>query len=134
MPSASFRCTDMSISARADSPGDDLEMIGLAAHDAAERHRAVVRPAGGRRRVERDRQAGGNLERAGHADEVVGRAGGFERAGRAFEQMRADRVVEARLDDQEASALDARRGRVGGAARLGHAESLFRSCRNAARP
>ena len=53
---------------------DDLEMKGLAADDAAERDRAVVRPARRFRRVEGDRHAGGNLQRAGHADEIVGRA------------------------------------------------------------
>ena len=76
-------------------------MKGLAANDAAERDCAVVRPPGRLRRVEGDRHAGGNLERASHAHEIVGRAGGFERAGRAGEQAGADRVVVARLDDEE---------------------------------
>ena len=103
--------------------GDDLEMKGLAADDAAERDSAVIRPARRLRRIESDRHAGGNLERAGHADEVVGRARGLERAGRAGKQVGADRVVIARFDDEEAAALEVRQS-CGGPARLGHRSGL----------
>ena len=99
-------------------------MEGLAADDAAERDRAVVRPPGRFRRVERDRHAGWNFQRAGDADEIVGRARRLDRAGRAGEQIGADRVVIARLDDEEAAAFDARR-RCGGPARLGHRSDLL---------
>ena len=88
--------------------GDDLEMKGLAANDAAERDGAVIRPTRRLGRVESDRHPGRNLQRAGHADEIVGRAGGLERAGRAGEKVGADRLVVARLDDEEAAALEAR--------------------------
>ena len=94
-------------------------MEGLAPDDAAERHRPVVRAAGVGGGVERDRHAGRNFERARHLQDVMGRAGRRERARRAGEQVRADVFVIARLDDEEASALDTGRGGCG-AAMLGH--------------
>ncbi len=106
--------------------GHDLEMVGAAAHHTAKRHRAVVRLAGRSGGVERDRHAGRDLKRARNADEVIGRAGGFKRPGRAFHEMDADRVIEARFDDQKASALDAGRGQACGSARLGHAGKSLR--------
>ena len=60
--------------------GHDLEMKGLAAHDAAERDRPVIRPAGSLRGVQRDRHAGRDFQRPGDGHDVMRRAGGFERA------------------------------------------------------
>ncbi len=107
------------MSARAELAGDNLEMKGFAAHDAAERDRSVIRPACRFRRVESDRHARWNLQGAGYADEVVGRACGLECLGRAGKQVGADRIVVARLDDEEATAFEASRS-CGGPARLGH--------------
>ena len=98
--------------------GDDLEMKGFAADDAAERDRSVIRPAGRLRRVESNRHAGWNLQGASHADEVVCRTRRLDHARRAGEQVGADRVVIARLDDEEAAAFEARRS---AAARRGSA-------------
>jgi hypothetical protein len=68
--------------------GDDLEMIGLAANDATERHRAVEWVLRGRRMIERDRQGERDFERAGHTGEFEGGSrlgkGGF----RALQEKR----------------------------------------------
>ena len=106
--------------------GDDLEMKGFAANDTAERDRSVIRPAGRFRRIESDRHAGWNLQGAGHADEVVCRARGFNRAGCAGKQIGADRFVIARFDNEEAAPFQARRS-CGGSARLGHRSALVRA-------
>ena len=106
--------------------GDDLEMKGLAADDAAECDGAVIRPTRRLRRVESDRYPGRNLQRAGDADEVVGRASALDHAGRAGEEVGADRLVVARLDDEEAAAFEARQS-CGGPARLGHRSDLFKA-------
>ena len=98
----------MSISARAELAGHDLEMKGFAADNAAERDRSVIGPACRFRRIESDRHAGWNFQGAGHTDEVVGRARRLDRAGRASKQIRANRVVIARLDNEEAAAFEAR--------------------------
>src|SRR5580698_318095 len=101
-------------------------MKGLAADDAAERNRAVVWASRRLRRVKGDRHADGNLERARDADDIVGGACGFKRASGAGEQASADRFIIARLDNEETTALDARR-RYGGPARFGHGLNLVRA-------
>ena len=112
---------------------DDLEMKGFATDNAAQRDRSVISAACCYRRVESDRHAGGNLQGAGYTHEVVGRARRLKRAGRARKQVGADRVVIARLDDQEAAGIKARQ-RCGGAARLGHRRDLLGSFRDGASP
>ena len=57
----------------------------------------------------------------------------FDRAGRAGEQIGADRIVVARLDDEEAAAFEARRS-CGGPARLGHRSDLLGCIRDGASP
>ena len=61
-------------------------MEGLAADDAAERDGAVVRPPGRRGGVERDRDGGGDFQRAGDDHEIEGRARGFESARAPLQQ------------------------------------------------
>ncbi len=100
-------------------PGHDLEMEGFAPDHAAERNRAVVRPAGLGGGVERDRDRRRNFERARDPHGVMRGASPFESARGAGEEVRADLFVIARLDDEEARPLDAGR-RDDGALRLGH--------------
>src|SRR6202042_474246 len=106
-------------------------MKGFATHDTAERDRSVIRTARRFRGIESDRHAGWNLQGAGHADEVVGGAGRFDRSGRAGKQVGADRVVIARLDNEEAAAFEARRS-CGGTTRLGHRSDLLGYIRDGA--
>src|SRR5262249_58152217 len=100
-------------------------MQRLAANDAAERDRTLVRATGALGGIERNRDGGRHFERARNADALEGRARFLQRACSACEQGVGDVLVEARLDDEDARALEIARvaiGRVGGggAARLGH--------------
>ncbi len=96
---------------------DDLEMIGLAANDAAERDRPGVSAAFGQHA-----DGGGNFERAGHVDDIPFRADGFQGARRARQQHVANAIVIARLDDEEFRAIDGRQG-FEVSARFGHRTS-----------
>ena len=94
--------------ARADSPGDDVVMAGLAADDAAECDHAVIRLFARGRAVMRDHDGGRDLQRTGHRDHIEDDSGILQHAFRAAQQHVGDVVVEARLDDENARALDAR--------------------------
>ncbi len=98
----------------------DLEMQRFAANDATERDRALVRLAGRLGRIDRDRDGGGDFERAGNADPVEGRARFLERACGPLEQGFRNILVEARLHDEDARAFEIACILAGGPARLGH--------------
>ena len=101
LPIASDSSTARSISARDGFVGDDIEMVGLAADDRAERDEAVIVGAAIFGAVEREGDHGRDFQRAGHGHDIVGRAGLVERRLRAVEQRVGQVVVKARLDDQE---------------------------------
>ena len=90
MPSGIFRATDKIHQGAGAFAGDDLEMIGLAANDAAQRDHALVGRAGLFGGVEQDRGGGGDFQRAGRARNTVQRACAFQRLGRALQQHFAD--------------------------------------------
>src|SRR5262249_46631755 len=81
--------------------GDDLEVIGLAADDAAERDIAVEAAPAMLAGARRDRDGGGDLERAGHGHALEMRVGLLQRRGRAVGQRGGGVRIEARLDDQD---------------------------------
>src|SRR5580692_5896796 len=83
----------------------DLEMDGIAADDATERDRAVIRQAAPVRGVDGDRNGAGNFQRARHADAVELGAGFLQRFRRAGQERVRDLVVIARLDDEDARTL-----------------------------
>src|SRR6516225_4447049 len=93
-------------------------MEGLAANDAPERDRTIIGPPRRRRRVDRDREAGWNLQGAVDVHSVVCRSRRLQGACRAVEEESANRIVVARLDDQKSSAVNA--WRRYGAAWPGH--------------
>src|SRR5262249_48100103 len=100
-------------------------MQRLAADDAAERDRALVRLAAALGGIERDGDGRRHLERARHAHAIEDRTSLAQRAPGAGEQGVGDVLVEARLHDEEACArkvtgvASARTG-AGGSARLSH--------------
>src|SRR5262245_44083388 len=97
----------------------DVEMDGIAADDAAERHHTLVGSAAMFRRLDRHGDRRWNLERAGHRDAIDRNLCRIERAHRAGEQLIGDVVVKARLDDENSHALE--RALVADLpARLGH--------------
>jgi hypothetical protein len=81
-------------------------MQGLAANDAAERDRTLVRLAGALPGVECDGDRGRHLERAWHAHAVEDRAGFAQRARGTREQGVGDILVEARFHDEDARARE----------------------------
>ena len=85
--------------------GDNLEMIGLAANDAAQRNDASIRRAGLFGGVEQDCGGGGNFQRARRARDGPARLRRLKRLRRAFQLQCADGVVETRFDDQKMRAL-----------------------------
>ena len=97
--------TDRSIRARAQFIGDDVEMIGLAADDGAQRDKAVIVGAAFLGAVEREGNHRRDFQRARHGDDVIGRARLVERGLGAVEQRVGEIVVEARLDDKKMGLL-----------------------------
>ena len=91
---------------------DDVVMAGLAADDAAERHRRIVGRAGRRGRIEGDGDRRRDFEGARHGQDVDARLGRPQRLARAAQELVGDVVVEARLDDEDADAGDRRRPRL----------------------
>ena len=79
-------------------------MDGVAPDHAAERDRGIVGLAVAFGGIERNRDRCRNFQRAGHRDDVMADAGGFQLGNRAFQQRILDIVIEARLDDQRARA------------------------------
>ena len=79
-------------------------MDGVAPHHAAECDRGVIGFSVLLGRIDRNRDRGRDLQRAGNGDDVMRDAGGLEFSDRAFQQCVLDVVVEARLDDQRARA------------------------------
>ncbi len=88
--------------------GDDLEMIGVAANDAAERDHALIGRAGGLGGVERYGRARRQLQRAGNGDGGDVAAELLERVDGALVQKLDDIFVEMRFDDENARAFDGR--------------------------
>ena len=84
----------------------DIVVARLAANDAAERDRAFVRPARALGGVERNRDGRRQFERARNADALEGRARVLQRARGAGEQGVGDILIEARLGDEDARALE----------------------------
>ena len=82
-----------------------LEVVGLAPDDAAERDHAVVRPPPAARGLDGKRNRRRNLERARHRDTVVFHARFIEHAARATQQRVGNLVVEARFHDQHAQGV-----------------------------
>jgi len=80
-------------------------MQRLAANDAAERDRALVRPARAFGGIERNRDSRRHFERARHADALEDHARFLQRTRGAREQGVGDILVEARLHDEDARAL-----------------------------
>src|SRR5580692_4044060 len=80
----------------------DLEMDGIAADDAAERDRAVIRQAAPVRGVDGERNRARYFQRARHADAVELGAGFLQRLRGAGQERVRDLVVIARLDDEDA--------------------------------
>ena len=101
LPIASDSSTARSISPRLELVGDDIEMVGLAADDAAERDEAVIICAVFLGRIEGERDRRRNFQRARHGHHVIARAGLVERRFGAVQQGVGEAVIEARLDDQQ---------------------------------
>ena len=75
--------------------GDDLEMIGLAANDYAQRHEPVIGPA-----LLRSSDRCRNLQRARHRQDAHVMARLSEFGARPFEKLVVERVVIARFHRQ----------------------------------
>ena len=95
-------------------------MRRVAADHAAERHDAVIGLLLRGCRMQRDHDRGRNLERTRNRDEIMARAGILQHALGAAQQQVGNVVVVARLDDENARALDSRLLALGLPASSGH--------------
>jgi len=77
-------------------PGDDFEMIGLAADHHAQRDKGVISAA-----LRRQRDRPGQLQRARHANRLVAMSRRLDRRPRPGQQHVIEMRVEARLGDQD---------------------------------
>jgi hypothetical protein len=108
---------------------DDFEMNGVAANDAAERHRAVIGlapPFGG---LDRDGDRCGNFQRARHRDAVPLHSRFIKRSLRAGQERIGDVIIETRFDHEDTRIREVALLFARGAPRFGHGRKLLRSRR-----
>ena len=90
---------------RHEAPGafirHDLEMVGLASDDAAERHGPRISRTAGARSLEPYSDRGRDFQGARHLHHIERRAGGRQGRGRTRQQHVVDVVIEPSFDDQK---------------------------------
>ncbi len=82
-------------------PGDDVEVGGLAANDAAERYVTIVGAAGGMTRRAGHRDGTGNFKRTRHRNLIELYALSLQHGGCSGQQCIGQAVVKASLDNQD---------------------------------
>jgi hypothetical protein len=82
-------------------------MAGVAANDATERDRRIIRSSALGRGIERDHDRRGDFERTRHRQHVATDPCLFEGGKRASQQRIGNMGIEARLDDEAARAFEA---------------------------